>query len=129
MNSGSNNSGSNKRKSKRRTLSAAMMTIGYILSPLSWWNDLFVNVPLAYTFAFPFSLVSERLFLSFFILGYWLSNLIGFILLHRGFAGLISKQPGKVTLVNHIIVTFLYTGFIMVLVWLHWIPMPDELIK
>ncbi len=34
--------------------------IGYLLSPLSWWNDLFVNVPLAYLFALPFSLLHEH---------------------------------------------------------------------
>jgi len=26
-----------------------LTTLGFIRSPLSWWNDLFVNLPIAYT--------------------------------------------------------------------------------
>jgi len=97
MHLGSNSSGGFKRGAKQRTLSAVLVGVGYILSPLSWWNDMFVNIPLAYIFAFPFSLMNDRWFLSAFILGYWLSNLLGFVLLHRGFVGLMNKQTNNIT--------------------------------
>lgn len=29
--------------------------VGYVLSPLSFWNDMLVNIPLAYGFAYLFS--------------------------------------------------------------------------
>jgi hypothetical protein len=47
-----------------------LATLGYLLSPASWYNDLFINIPLAYLFAFPFGLISEKLFMPFMIVGY-----------------------------------------------------------
>ena len=72
-------------------------TIGFILSPLSWWNDLLVNIPLAYVFAFPFGFISEKLFLPMIILGYWITNIVGFMLMHHGVSDLLSKETEKYT--------------------------------
>jgi hypothetical protein len=36
---------------KRKATGGVLALVGYMLSPLSWWNDLFVNVPLALGFA------------------------------------------------------------------------------
>lgn len=33
----------------KRSLSA---TVGYLLSPFSWWNDLYINFPIAYGMAY-----------------------------------------------------------------------------
>ena len=112
---------------RHRLFSSIIAAVGYILSPLSWWNDLFVNVPLAYGFSWPFTLLDQRLFLPAFIVGYWLSNLLGFILLHHGIAGLVRQQKTKNGLLYNIIVTILYTAVITVLVWLQWIPSPAVL--
>ena len=27
-----------------------LLTVGYLLSPLCWWNDLIINLPIAYGF-------------------------------------------------------------------------------
>jgi hypothetical protein len=68
----------------RIALGSATVIIGFILSPVSWWNDLFVNVPLAYLLSYPFSLINSALFLPSFIFCYWLTNILGFILMHQG---------------------------------------------
>ena len=115
-------------KTKRRVFDSLLATIGYILSPLSWWNDLFVNVPLSYAFSYPFTLIDESLFLPTFILGYWLSNWLGFILLHRGVTGLLAKGKPSMGLRGGIVVAIVYTVVIAVLVWLEWIPVPTELL-
>jgi hypothetical protein len=115
-------------KTKRRVFDSLLATIGYILSPLSWWNDLFVNVPLSYAFSYPFTLISESLFLPTFILGYWLTNWLGFILLHRGVAGLLSKNKPSMSLRTSFVVAMVYTIIIAVFVWLEWIPAPTELL-
>jgi membrane protein implicated in regulation of membrane protease activity len=36
---------------KRKVTGGVLAFAGFMLSPLSWWNDLFVNVPLALVFA------------------------------------------------------------------------------
>lgn len=69
---------------RRRAAGGAVATTGYLLSPLSWWNDLFVNLPLAYGFATLVSLFSEDLFGPALIAGYWLTNVAGLVMLHRG---------------------------------------------
>jgi hypothetical protein len=119
---------SERQQGRHRVKDSILATVGYILSPLSWWNDLFVNVPLAYAFAFPFDLLDQRLFLPAFVLGYWLTNLLGFMLLHRGLAGLVKKQRPRMGMRGSLIVALLYTLVITVLVWLQWIPRPDELL-
>lgn len=66
--------------------------IGYLLSPLSWWNDLFINIPLAYLFASLVSLASCRLFAPGMVVGYWLTNVLGLFMLHRGGADLVASS-------------------------------------
>ena len=63
----------------RETLKCIPLSwVGYILSPLSFWNDAFVNIPIAScdwpTFSGPFS---RKSFLPGMIFGYWLSNILG----------------------------------------------------
>jgi hypothetical protein len=116
-------------KTKRRVFDSLLATVGYILSPLSWWNDLFVNVPLSYAFSYPFTLIDESLFLPTFILGYWLSNWLGFILLHRGVAGWLAKDKPSMGLRGGLVVAIVYTIVIAVLVWIGWIPVPTELLS
>jgi len=101
--------------------------IGYLLSPLSWWNDLFVNVPLAYLFALPFSLLYEPLYLPAFILGYWLSNLLGLILLHSAGTTLIKERQVRASWKSSLVITLLYTALIVMLVWYGVLPSVNEL--
>ncbi len=55
---------------------------GYLLSPLSWWNDLFINVPIAYAFARLLCIfLGDTFFALMFSLGYTLSNIAGILLI------------------------------------------------
>lgn len=102
----------------RRLVSGIVAFIGYILSPLSWWNDTFINLPLAYLFASLISLASHRLFAPAMILGYWLTNIAGILLMARGTAGLIagdSPRPGRRQLVWSLIAATGYTLLIVLL--------------
>lgn len=65
--------------------------VGFILSPLTWWNDLFVNLPLAFGFAYLIGKVLSYLvpvnlflFLALMSIGYFLTNVLGFMLMHKG---------------------------------------------
>ena len=87
-----------------------------------------VNVPLAYAFSIPFTFISEQLYLPSFILGYWLSNLLGFILMHKGVTGLVRKHEHRLGLRHQVAIALLYTAIIVMMVWLEWLPLPTELI-
>ena len=78
--------------------------IGFILSPLSWWNDAVVNFPLAYAFAWvvgkfisPLMVVHTWMFVNLFIVGYFMTNLAGFLMLHYSVWGM-KAADGKFSL-------------------------------
>jgi hypothetical protein len=104
---------------KRKTIGGVVAFIGYMLSPLSWWNDLFVNVPLALLFAWLVAVFYKPAFGPSLILGYWLTNVAGFILLHKGAEQMFSNKNKKYSrrdLLRDILVSLLYTLIIVALV-------------
>jgi len=97
--------------------------IGFILSPLSWWNDLFINVPLAYLFAWAvskvvliYTAVPRIIFIILFIIGYFITNLVGFLMLHYSVSSLRNNKKYKLT--NQIWVSVAYTLIIILMGYL-----------
>ena len=96
--------------------------VGYMLSPLSWWNDMFVNIPLALVFAWVASFLYKPAFNSCLVLGYWLTNVLGLILLHKGTQQAMAGEARKYSrrdLFRDIGISLLYTLVIVVLVKLN----------
>ena len=74
-------------------LRSSAFLIGYILSPASWWNDLFVNVPLALIFTKMMTiLLGDQYFSLMFSIGYAITNVIGVLLMKIGVTGLKKKN-------------------------------------
>ena len=93
--------------------------IGFILSPLSWWNDVFINIPLAYGFAWliarlinVFWGVHRYLFVGLFVCGYFLTNLAGFLMIHYSLSPANGKKEHPI---KQILVSLLYTSIIVAL--------------
>ena len=104
---------------KRKLSGSVVALIGYVLSPLSWWNDMFVNVPLAIAFAWVVSAFYGPAFTPSLVIGYWLTNVLGFVLLHKGAQQVLSREDRKYSrrdLVKDIIVSLAYTVVIVLLV-------------
>ena len=105
---------------KRKSYGGVLGFIGFMLSPLSWWNDLFVNVPLALAFAWVVSLIYRPAFEMAWVAGYWLTNMLGFLLLHKGVKMIASEEtPPKYSrhdLLKDIVVSLLYTLLIVILI-------------
>jgi hypothetical protein len=105
---------------KRKLGGSALGLIGFLLSPLSWWNDLFINVPLAVGFAWLISLAYPPAFAPAAVLGYWLTNVLGFILMHKGAQQLLAqadrKPYGRRALICDLSISLLYTFVIVLLV-------------
>ena len=109
-----------------------LVTIGYLLSPLSWWNDIFINIPLAFGFGFLFGLISKKLFLPMMILGYWITNVLGFIMLHHGLKTMVSKKDDKYArkvLIKDIIISIIYTLIVILLIKIGWLKFPLDYFK
>jgi hypothetical protein len=104
---------------KRKVTGGVLAVIGFMLSPLSWWNDLFVNVPLAVAFAWLVSLFYKGAFEWSLILGYWLTNIAGMILMHKGAQKMLTEKDKKYSrrdLLRDLGISILYTLLIVALV-------------
>jgi len=104
---------------KRKISGGVLATIGYLLSPLSWWNDAFVNIPLALVFAWMVSFFYKPAFATSLIVGYWLTNVLGLMLLHKGARQVFSDKPpldSRRELWTDVIVSVIYTGVIVALI-------------
>ena len=108
-----------------------MAFIGFMLSPLSWWNDLVVNVPLAVGFAWVVSAFYPPCFRAAVVVGYWLTNVLGFWLMHKGAQSALTEKPPPYTrksLLRDLLTASGYTVLILVLIRLHVLqPLSDYL--
>jgi len=66
----------------RRLGNKILFIVGWLLSPLTWWNDAVLNIPLAYFLANLVAYFMPKLFMSSLIIFYWLTNLAGVALMH-----------------------------------------------
>ncbi len=106
---------------KRKLSGGVLGLIGFMLSPLSWWNDAFVNLPLAAGFGWLVALAYPPAFEVSVIVGYWLTNVLGFVLLHKGATRLLSDEERRYSwreLRKDLAISLAYTALIVLLVQL-----------
>jgi hypothetical protein len=116
---------------KSKVGGGSLTILGYMLSPLSWWNDAFVNLPLAYLFAWGLSRFHKPAFGVAFVLGYWLTNIVGLLLLHMGGRQLVSRRTrpySRRDLLMDLVVSLVYTAGIVLLVAIHLLKPPEDYI-
>src|SRR5437667_3317671 len=104
---------------KRKISGGILAMVGFMLSPLSWWNDLFVNVPLALVFAWVVSFFYRPAFEVCVVVGYWLTNVLGFVLMHKGAQKVFSKDELKYSrrdLLKDVGISLAYTALIVALI-------------
>ncbi|MBD2666069.1 hypothetical protein B6N60_04960 [Richelia sinica FACHB-800] len=105
-----------------------LLVLGYLLSPLCWWNDLLFNLPIAYFFGYLCSLFSPKLLIPCTIIGYWLSNVIGILFMQFGSVDILQKDGQernlKKDLLNGFVSSTVYTLVIMLLIQLKIIDTP-----
>ena len=118
----------------RRKISVSIMaTIGFLLSPLSWWNDLYVNIPIAYALAWLVSIIDKRLFDAAMVFFYWLTNLAGLLLLHKGAAAVIKEEDEVAGLKKRVLLdvalSIAYSAILAVLIFGGIIRHPEDYFK
>jgi hypothetical protein len=100
-----------------------LLTVGYLLSPLCWWNDLVINLPIAYGFGYMISLWHSEWFFPAAIAGYWLSNLVGIVLMQMGAKDMLQstakKRSFKQEIFSGVLTSTAYTAVIAALVYFH----------
>lgn len=103
-----------------------LFAIGWLLSPLCWWNDLIFNLPVAYGFGYLWGRVSSDWVLPGTISGYWLSNLVGILLMQAGAIDVFQSQERdlKKELVWGVISSSIFTIGVVVLIQLKILDFP-----
>ncbi len=76
----------------KKMIGGILVFLGFMMSPLCWWNDLIFNLPIAYGFGFVFGKLSEDFFFPGSVLGYWLSNLVGILLMQYGAMNVVESS-------------------------------------
>ncbi len=109
----------NEIKTRKGLFRGILFITGYILSPLTWWNDLFVNIPVSYVIASIISkIIGEDYFPELIVSVYLFTNVLGFLLMHISISwGRISRRK----LLIDIIIATGYTILVYVLALLGYI--------
>jgi len=92
---------------------------------------LFINIPLAYVFAIPFGYISKSLFMPMMIIFYWLTNILGLVLMHKGITNIKSKHNvkecyTKKEFAKDIIFSLAYSLLIIILVYFGILKFPID---
>ncbi len=99
------------------------LAVGYLLSPLCWWNDLIINLPIAYGFGYVVSLWQADWFFPAAIAGYWLSNLVGIVMMQMGakdvLQNTVKSRSLKQEIFSGVLTSTAYTVVIVALVYFH----------
>jgi hypothetical protein len=88
-----------------------LLVLGFFLSPLSFWNDLFFNLPIAYCFGYVCSLLNPDLLLPCAIAGYWISNIAGILLMQIGAVDVFQEQPKERSLKKELLMGLASSAF------------------
>jgi len=103
-----------------RSVSAVLAVIGFILSPLSWWNDAVVNIPISLALASLLNALTGLDLKIGFTIAYWLTNVGGLILMLVGgdsaYKGRVTKRSIIASLVAGTIYTLVVVGVLDLLV-------------
>ncbi len=96
--------------------------IGWLLSPLTPWNDAILNIPLAYVMASLIQRILPDTFAVSFFLSYWLTNLAGILMVIFSGHKLIKERPFQVRTFSRIwIWSFVFSGLVLLLIWRGWV--------
>jgi hypothetical protein len=91
--------------------------VGWMLSPLTFWNDAFVNIPISYfcaTISLRFLKNTDFLFLV--LIFYWLSNGFGVLMMYASGKSIMRDKSHRLKALASLFVTVLiYSAIIIIL--------------
>jgi hypothetical protein len=100
--------------SAKGVFNRAIFLIGWLLSPLTFWNDTFINIPLAYLCANLFARYIPCSFLCVVLVFYWISNGLGILIMAISGKRILEEQKGKVRSLIILFSTILIYSLILI---------------
>jgi len=93
----------------------AIFFLGWLLSPLTSWNDAFINIPFAYLCASLVFRLAHFDFLPMVLVFYWISNILGIVLMFIGGRGVVREAGYWKDAVLKTVLTILIYSIVLVL--------------
>jgi multidrug transporter EmrE-like cation transporter len=89
--------------------------IGWMLSPLTFWNDTFVNIPVSYLCASLAIRLIKADFLFLVLVFYWISNGIGILMMYLSGRSIMQDKSNRLKALKTLLLTVLIYSIIIVL--------------
>ena len=78
----------------KKTFTRTLFFIGWMLSPFTFWNDTFVNIPLAYLAASILNNFLRMRFIVLVLICYWATNIIGLAIMYATGKSILAQGRG-----------------------------------
>ena len=113
-------------RSKRveRLYKATIFFVGWVLSPFTWWNDAFINIPLSYLLANGLFYITHIRFAWLVLGSYWVTNAIGLLFMYIGGKHLIVSSRNRLKTAFFMMVFLLAYSIVMVYLDRHGMLVP-----
>jgi len=90
--------------------------IGWALSPFTWWNDAFINVPISYVLANILFYITRIRYAWLMISSYVFTNILGLYFMYLGGKAVVKSSKNSVkTVVYLLLVIFIYSAIMIYL--------------
>ncbi|MCX5667967.1 MAG: hypothetical protein NTY34_06640 [Candidatus Omnitrophica bacterium] len=89
--------------------------IGWLLSPLTFWNDAFVNIPIAYLCAALLVRIIKADFLFLVLIFYWLSNGFGILLMYSSGKSIMQDKGNRLQALATLLITVVIYSVIIII--------------
>ncbi|MFA6079372.1 MAG: hypothetical protein WC779_06485 [Candidatus Omnitrophota bacterium] len=99
----------------KRLLHRVIFFIGWLLSPLTLWNDVLVNIPLSYLFANILIRFIRVDFLFLVLILYWLSNGLGLLMMWASGRAIIRDRAHLIKEALNLVLAILVYSIIIIL--------------
>lgn len=91
--------------------------VGWMLSPFTFWNDAFVNIPLAYLCANIFVRIWRSDFLIAMVAFYWISNGLGILMMYISGKSIFTDKGSVVRELFKLVITLAIYSMALVLLY------------
>ena len=98
-------------------LKRGVFFVGWLLSPLTFWNDAIVNIPLSYLCASLFIRLISCNFLFVMLVFYWLTNLAGILMMYMSGKSIFKGGEGLIREAANLLIAIV--AYSLILIFLH----------
>ena len=99
----------------RNFINRLVFFVGWLLSPFTFWNDAFINIPVSYLAASFLTRFIHIHFLTLVLVCYWLSNVVGIAMMYASGRSLIKEGRSIAREMLKFLVTMAVYSLILIL--------------